>query len=71
MDQATNWQFAVLIVLFSLATYLLAFSLDRALVQFKGKLWPVTLRVKKHAVTKGDVEAIPLEGWLRRRGGGG
>ncbi|KAK3350290.1 hypothetical protein B0T25DRAFT_457435, partial [Lasiosphaeria hispida] len=67
MNQATNWQFAVLIVLFSLCTYLLAFSLDRALVRFEGMLWPVGLRVKKHVAAKGDVEAIPLETWLRRR----
>ena len=71
MDGATNWQFAVLIVLFSLCTYLLAFSLDRALVRFEGKLWPVGLRVKKQVATKGDVEAIPLETWPRRRHGAG
>lgn len=67
MDQATDWQFAVLIVLFSLGTYLLAFSLDRALVQFKGQLWPVGLRLNKKTATSGDVEAIPLETWPRRR----
>jgi len=71
MDQATNWQFAVLIVLFSLGTYLLAFTLDRALVQFKGKFWPMKLRGKKGTTRKGDVEAIALETWPRRRVGGG
>jgi len=59
MEGATDWQFAVLIVLFSLGTYLLAFSLDRALVQFKGKLWPSALRARKNARPKEDMEAIP------------
>jgi hypothetical protein len=70
MDGATNWQFATLIVLFSLGTYLIAFSLDRALVQFKGKLWPVAFRARKSAAPK-DTEAIPLDTWLGRRGEGG
>ena len=64
MDGATDWQFAMLIVLFSLGTYLLAFSLDRALVQFKGKLWPSGLRARKTAAPK-DMEAIALETWPR------
>lgn len=64
MDQATNWQFAVLIVIFSLGTYLLAFTLDKAMLQFKGKMWPV-LRARRHAVMAGDAEAIPLEAWPR------
>jgi hypothetical protein len=29
------------------------------------------LRVKKNVATKGDVEAIPLETWPRRRDGAG
>ena len=70
MDQATNWQFALLIVLFSLGTYLLAFTLDRALVQFKGRIWPdVLTRNRSRVKRKKDVEAIPLETWPRKRSG--
>ncbi len=69
MNDATNVQFVVLIVVFSLATYLLAFSLERALVQFKGKSWPVDLSSRKRTIVKGDVEAIPLEPWPMGRNG--
>ncbi|KAK3326630.1 hypothetical protein B0H66DRAFT_551399 [Apodospora peruviana] len=46
MDGATDEQFVILIIVFSVTTYLLAFSLDRALVRFEDKkIWlPAALK---------------------------
>lgn len=67
MNDAKDWHFAVLSVVLCLATYFLAFTLDRALVQFKGKLWPATLGRRKKEAPRHDEESRPLEDWLGRR----
>jgi hypothetical protein len=62
MNEATNEQFVALIIVFSLTTYLIAFSLEKAMIQFKGRIWSAQ-KGRKRTVTKGDVEAIPIESW--------
>ncbi|KAK0722603.1 hypothetical protein B0T26DRAFT_643204 [Lasiosphaeria miniovina] len=65
MDDASNEQFIILIIVFSVATYVVAFSLEKVLELFKGKTWSAALKSRKKPVVKADVEeAIPEKAWL-------